>query len=75
MSSSEQGCAQGHEVCDCVVAISNELVEDAGDKGEGFGVVESDAASQTALSELTRLCDQELVDLCMGVSLSVALRG
>ena len=44
-------------------AIADEFVEDAGDEGEGFSVVEAYAASESALGESAGLCDEELVDL------------
>jgi hypothetical protein len=49
-----------------VVAIANEFLQDAGDQGEGFGVVETDASSETALGEGAGLGYEELVDLYRG---------
>ena len=63
MSAAEQGCPQGHEVRDCVRAITDEFLQDAGDQGEGFGVVEADTSCETALGEGAGLGDEELVDL------------
>lgn len=44
MSAAQQGCADGHEVCDGMGAIADEFVQDAGNEGEGFGVVQADTA-------------------------------
>lgn len=63
MSASEKSRAHGHEVRDSVFAIADEFVQGAGDEGEGFGVVEADAAGETALGEEAGLGDDELVDL------------
>jgi hypothetical protein len=63
MSATKQGRAHGHEVGDGVFAIADEFVEDGGDKGEGFGVVESDTACEPALCEEAGLGDNELIDL------------
>ena len=49
-------------------AIANEFVEDAGDEGESFGVVQAHAAGESALGEGAGLCDEELVDLCIMMS-------
>ena len=51
MSPTEQRRAERHEVRDAVLAIADEFVQDAGDEGEGFGVVEADAAGETTLGE------------------------
>lgn len=63
VSSAKQRRAKRHEVGDGVVAIADQFVEDAGDQGESFGVVEADAAGEAALSELPGLGDEELVNL------------
>ena len=68
MSSAEQGCPQGHEVCDRVRAITDEFVENTGYKSEGFGVVQAYAAGESTLGEGAGLCDEELVDLEIMVS-------
>lgn len=44
-------------------AITDELLEDAGNEGEGFGVVQAHAAGEAALGEGAGLGDEELVDL------------
>lgn len=49
VAAAEQRGAQRHEVGDRVVAIADELVEDAGDERERFGVVKAQAAGQAAL--------------------------
>ncbi|KAK0933243.1 hypothetical protein LTR29_015209, partial [Friedmanniomyces endolithicus] len=57
---------------DAVGAIADELVQDAGDEGEGFGVVEAEAAGEAALGEGADLGYQEFVDLVVagwGVSM------
>ena len=51
-----------------MVAIADEFLEDAGDKGEGFGVVKAHAAGESALGEGAGLGDEELVDLEIMVS-------
>ena len=51
MSAAEESGAEGHEVRDGVVAIADEFVQDTGDEGEGFCVVELDAACQSSLGE------------------------
>lgn len=53
-------------------AIADELVQDAGDQGEGFGVVEADAAGQAALGEEARLRYEEFVDLVVWFTLFVS---
>ena len=63
MAPAQQGGAERHEICDCVVAIADEFLQDAGDQGEGFGVVEADTSCETALGEGAGLGDEELVDL------------
>jgi hypothetical protein len=49
-------------------AIADEFVENAGYKGEGFGVVQAHAAGESTLGEGPGLCDEELVDLEIMVS-------
>jgi len=61
--SAEKGGAERHEVCDGVVAIADELVQDGGDEGEGFGVVEADAAGEALLGEGAGLVEEEFVYL------------
>lgn len=51
MASAEEGCPQGHEVADGVVAIANEFLEDRADDGDGFCVVETETPGKTALGE------------------------
>lgn len=63
MAPAQQRGAERHEVCDRVVAIADEFLQDAGDQGEGFGVVEADTSCETALGEGAGLGDEELVDL------------
>ena len=63
MAATQQGGAHGHEVGDRVLAIANQLVQNAGDQSEGFGMVETDAASQASLGKEARLGDDELVKL------------
>ena len=49
-------------------AIADKFMENAGDEGEGFGVVQAHAASESALGEGAGLCDEELVDLEIMIS-------
>ena len=63
MAPAQHRGAERHEVCDCVVAIADEFLQDAGDQSEGFGVVEADTSCETALGEGAGLGDEELVDL------------
>jgi hypothetical protein len=59
--SSEQRRPKGHEVRDAVRSIADELVQDAGDQGEGFGAVEAHAAGEAALGEGAQVRDGEFV--------------
>lgn len=63
MPSAEKCFADGHEVCDAVGAIADELVQDGGEEGHGFGMVEAEAAGETALSEGAQVGEGEFVDL------------
>lgn len=54
-------------------AIANEFVQNAGNEGEGFGVVQADTAGQAALSELAELGDDKLVELRAYKSVEVDL--
>lgn len=63
VSAPEQRFADGHEVRDAVGTIADELVQDGGDEGDGFGVVEFDAAGEAALGEVPEVGDEEFVDL------------
>jgi len=61
----QQSGAEGHEVGDVVGAIADELVQDGGDEGEGFGVVEADAAGEAALGEVAEVGEGEFVYLLL----------
>ncbi|KAK0300374.1 hypothetical protein LTR01_009286, partial [Friedmanniomyces endolithicus] len=59
----QQRRAERHELRDAVGAIADELVQDAGDEGEGFGVVEAEAPREAALGEGANLGYEEFIDL------------
>lgn len=61
----QESRADGHEVGDAVGAIADEFVQDAGDEGQRFGVVESHAAGEAALGEVAEGGDEEFVDLAV----------
>jgi len=63
MAPAQQCGAERHEVCDRVVSIADEFLQDAGDECECFSVVEADTSCETALGEGAGLGDEELVDL------------
>ena len=63
MSPAEQCRAERHEVRDAMLAISDELVQDTGDKCEGFSMVQADTAGEASLGKEADLGDDELVDL------------
>jgi len=63
MAPAEQRRAEGHEVRDAMLAIADQLVQNAGDKGERFGVVEAHTAGQPLLGLKAHLADDELVEL------------
>jgi hypothetical protein len=44
-------------------AIADEFLENAGDEGESFGVVQAHTTGKSPLREGAGLCDEELVDL------------
>ena len=70
MSSAEQGGPEGHEIRNGMFAITDQLVEDGSYEGERFGMMESDAACQTALGDKTELADNELVQLIVTLKLA-----
>lgn len=63
MSSSQQRRAQGHEVCDAVVAIADQFVEYTGYQCQRFGMVQSYASRESLLGEEASLGDNEFIDL------------
>ena len=63
MSSSQQCRPEGHEVRNRVFSISYQFVENAGDEGKSFRVVQSDTASESSLCEKSRLRNDELINL------------
>ena len=69
MSAPEHCGAHGHEVCDAMVAIPDQFVQDAGDEGECLCVVEAHAAGEALLGEEAGLRYDELVDLVRSVGL------
>ena len=65
MPATQKGGSEGHEVRDGVVAIADQFMQDIGDEGEGFGVVQAHTAGEAFLGEEAGLGDDEFVDLAM----------
>ena len=59
----EQRGAEGHEICDGVLAIADPLVQDTGDESDGLSMIQTYASCEATLGEVAEVREGELVDL------------